>query len=208
MLKIKVCGMVDHINTGRIARTLPDFIGYIFYRGSKRYVGRRPDESLFRNIPSGIMKTGVFVNEKPDIIIETAKSYGLDLIQLHGDESAEYCDSLHKAGVTIIKAFGISSNFDFMTLEKYYEVCKYFLFDTKTVSGGGSGSKFDWTKIEEYQLGKPFFLSGGIGPDDVALVRQIKHRSLFAIDINSRFEIRPGIKDWDMIETFINEVKQ
>jgi len=208
MLKIKICGMVDKDNTGLIAKTLPDFIGFIFYPGSKRYVGKTPDRSLFNNIPSGILKTGVFVNGEPSLIVETTKSYGLDLVQLHGDESAKYCKSLQKAGITIIKAFGISNSFDFTTLEKYVEVCEYFLFDSKTGNGGGSGSKFDWAKMEEYHLGKSFFLSGGIGPEDAASIRQIKHKSLFAIDINSRFEIRPGLKDKNMIETFINEIKQ
>jgi phosphoribosylanthranilate isomerase len=208
MIKIKVCGMVDPVNSGEIAKTAPDFIGFLFYPGSKRYVGNAPDESLFRNIPSGIMKTGVFVNEEPALIIEITRRYGLDLVQLHGNESAEYCNSLRKAGLTIIKAFEISDSFDFMTLNKYSEACEFFLFDAKTGSSGGSGSKFDWTKIDEFHLKKPFFLSGGIGPEDASLVKQITHKSLFAVDINSRFEIRPGIKDRDMIEAFINEIKR
>jgi len=208
MIKIKVCGMVDPVNLGEIAKTAPDFIGFIFYPGSKRYVGNTPDGSLFRNIPSGILKTGVFVNEEPSLIFEITRCYELDLVQLHGSESAEYCSSLHEAGLTIIKAFEISNNFDFMTLNKYSEVCDFFLFDTKTGSSGGSGSKFDWTKIDEYPLGKPFFLSGGIGPEDASLVKQINHKSLFAVDINSRFEIRPGIKDRNKVEAFINEIKR
>ena len=208
MLKIKVCGMIDPVNSREIAKTAPDFIGFIFYPGSKRYVGNTPDGSLFRNIPPRILKTGVFVNEEPSLIFEITRRYGLDLVQLHGSESAEYCNSLHESGLTIIKAFEISDSFDFVTLNKYSEACEYFLFDTKTGSSGGSGSKFDWAKINEYRLGKPFFLSGGIGPEDASLVKRINHKSLFAVDINSRFEIRPGIKDRDKIETFINEIKR
>jgi phosphoribosylanthranilate isomerase len=200
--------LVDPVNSREIAKTAPDFIGFIFYPGSKRYVGNTPDGSLFMNIPSVILKTGVFVNEDPAIIIENTRHYGLDLVQLHGNESAEYCNTLHKAGLTIIKAFEISDSFDFVTLNKYSEACEYFLFDTKTGNGGGSGSKFDWTKINEYQLGKPFFLSGGIGPEDASLVKQINHKSFFAVDINSRFEIRPGIKDRDKIGAFINEINR
>jgi len=186
MIKIKVCGIVDPVNSGEIAKTAPDFIGFIFYPGSKRYVGKTPDGYLFRNIPSGILKTGVFVNEEPSLIIEITSRYGLDLVQLHGNESAEYCNSLREAGLTIIKAFEISDSFDFMTLNKYSEACEFFLFDAKTGNSGGSGSKFDWTKIDEYHLEKPFFLSGGIGPEDASLVKQIDHKSLFAVDINSK----------------------
>ena len=208
MIKIKVCGMVDPVNLGEIAGTAPDFIGFIFYPGSKRYVGNSPDVSLFRNIPSGILKTGVFVNQESTLIIEITGRYGLDLVQLHGNESVEYCNSLRKTGLKIIKAFEMSDSFDFMTLNNYSEACEYFLFDTKTGIKGGSGSKFNWTKMDEYQLEKPFFLSGGIGPGDALMVRQINHKSLFAVDINSRFEIRPGIKDRDKIEAFINEIKR
>ena len=208
MLKIKVCGIVDPVNAMEIAKTSPDFMGFIFYPGSKRYVGNSPERSLFRNIPSEILKAGVFVDEEPAMIIEAVKRYGLNLVQLHGNESAEYCYSLHKDGLTIIKAFEISNSFNFITLNKYSESCEFFLFDTKTGSKGGSGSKFDWTKIYEYHLGKPFFLSGGIGPEDASLVKQVNHKGLFGVDINSKFEIRPGIKDRKKIGAFINEIKR
>lgn len=208
MLKIKVCGMTDPLNTRDIVKASPDFIGFIFYPGSKRYVGRIPDESLFMDIPEGIRKTGVFVNEDISVIIETKKRFGLDLVQLHGYESEEYCNSLHKAGLTIIKAFAISNDFNFNIMNNYSESCDFFLFDTKTYNGGGSGEKFNWAKIEEYKTGKPFFLSGGIGPEDASLVRQINHENLFAVDINSRFEVRPGFKDMIKVKAFINEIKQ
>jgi phosphoribosylanthranilate isomerase len=208
MLKVKVCGMTDPLNVREIIKTSPDFLGFIFYPGSKRYVGKTPDRSLFRNIPQGIRKTGVFVNEKIPVLIETKKHFGLDLIQLHGNESAEYCISLHDAGLTIIKAFEINDNFKFNTLNRYSEVCDFFLFDAKTGSGAGSGLKFNWERIKEYQSGKSFFLSGGIDPEDVSLVKQLNNENLFAVDINSRFEIRPGIKDGLKIKKFISEIKK
>jgi len=208
MLKIKVCGLTDPVNVEEIARTAPDFMGFIFYPGSKRYVGNRPSNSLFHKIPSGIPKTGVFVNEEPSIIFEAMNLYRLDLLQLHGNESSEYCNSLKYRGLIIIKAFKINSSFSFEALEQYMEVCDYFLFDTKTGSHGGSGLKFDWKKINEYHLSKPFFLGGGIGPEDASLIKQINHKYLFAVDINSRFEIRPGIKDSKKVKEFIDEIKR
>jgi phosphoribosylanthranilate isomerase len=208
MLKIKVCGLTDPVNTEEIAGTSPDYMGFIFYPGSKRYVGNKPDPSLFSNISEGIQKTGVFVNEEPSRIIETVDIYRLDLVQLHGDESAGYCNILKESGLIIIKAFEISNNLRFMTLDQYMDVCEYFLFDTKTGSQGGSGVKFDWNKINEYKFNKPFFLGGGIGPEDTSVIKKINHKNLFAVDINSRFELRPGIKDSSKVKEFIDEIKR
>jgi len=208
MLKIKVCGLTDPVNTEEIAETSPDYMGFIFYPGSKRYVGNKPAPSLFSNIPEGIQKTGVFVNEEPSRIIETVNIYRLDLVQLHGDESPEYCNILKESGLIIIKVFEISNNLRFITLDQYMEVCEYFLFDTGTGSQGGSGMKFDWNKINEYEFNKPFFLGGGIGPEDVSVIKKINHKNLFAVDINSRFEIRPGIKDSSKVKEFIDEIKR
>jgi phosphoribosylanthranilate isomerase len=207
MLKIKVCGLTDPVNTEEMTRTSPDFMGFIFYPKSKRYVGNNPDNSLFQIIPSRILKTGVFVNEEPFKIIETTDLYRLDLVQLHGNESAECCKYLKNNGLTIIKAFEISNSFVFSSLKQYMEVCDYFLFDTKTGLQGGSGLKFDWGKINEYNLNKPFFLAGGIGPEDASMVKQIDHKNLFAVDINSCFEVYPGIKDVNKVKEFIDEIK-
>jgi phosphoribosylanthranilate isomerase len=208
MLKIKVCGLTDPVNTEEIAGTSPDYMGFIFYPGSKRYVGNKPDPSLFSNIPEGIQKTGVFVSEEPSRIIETVNIYRLDLVQLHGDESPEYCNILKESGLIIIKAFGISNDFRFITLDQYMDVCEYFLFDAKSGSQGGSGMKFDWNKINEYEFNKPFFLGGGIGPEDASVIKKINHKNLFAVDINSRFEIRPGIKESSKVKEFIDEIKR
>lgn len=208
MLRIKVCGLKDRDNVKKIAESNPDIMGFIFYPGSARYVGDKPDESLFSNVPPGIMKTGVFVNEEPSQIIRKMNLFGLDLVQLHGLESPEYCNYLKSNGLTLIKAFGITNNFNFKILEKYVDTCKYFLFDTKSEIHGGSGLKFHWHKISEYNLNKPFLLSGGISPDDVPSIKQINHINLLGVDINSRFEINPGIKDYMKVKDFIMEIRE
>jgi len=128
MLKIKVCGLTDPANIEQIAKTSPDFIGFNFYPKSKRYVGYNPKDSLFGTIPTPILKTGVFVNEEPSKIIDTTDLYLLDLVQLHGNESAEYCKNLVNRGLIIIKAFETSKSFSFSKLDEYMEVCEYFLF--------------------------------------------------------------------------------
>ena len=207
MLKIKVCGLTDPENVQEIAATNPDFMGFIFYPGSLRYIGNKPVDSLFRSVPFNIKKIGVFVNEEITVIIDSVKLFGLDLVQLHGNEPAEYCEYLKNQGLTIIKAFGINNESDFKIPEPYMDVCDYFLFDTLTAGYGGSGNKFDWTGITKYNLDKPFFLGGGIGTEDAPLIRQLNHPQLFAVDINSRFETTPGIKEPKKVKDFINEIK-
>ncbi len=207
MLKIKICGLTDPGNVQEIAATNPDFMGFIFYPGSPRYIGDKPAYTLFRNVPSHIKKIGVFVNSEIPIIMDSVKLLGLDLVQLHGNEPAEYCENLKNEGLTIIKAFGINNETDLKIPETYMDVCDYFLFDTKTELHGGSGQKFDWFKINEYHLDKPIFLGGGIGPEDAPLIKLINHPHLYAVDINSRFETRPGIKDPEKVKDFIKEIK-
>lgn len=207
MRKVKVCGICDVQNVKEIIAAGADFLGFIFYPGSKRFVGKTPDTSLFRQVPSGILKAGVFVDEKADMILKTSGRYNLDMIQLHGNESSDYCRSLKATGLLIIKAFGINSSFDFNELNPYMNACEFFLFDTQTINYGGSGSKFDWSKIAEYRLDKPFFLSGGIGPDDAGIIKAFDHPRFFGVDINSRFETCSGHKDPHLVKAFINEIK-
>jgi phosphoribosylanthranilate isomerase len=207
MIRIKVCGMTNSVNVKLVSEAKPDFIGFIFYRGSPRYVGEDPETGLFRDIPESIKKTGVFFNEENRRTMDLSVRKGLDMIQLHGDESPEYCLQLRSAGLSIIKAFNVDENFNFETLAKYVLVCDYFLFDTKTTTPGGSGQKFNWGKLEKYTLEKPFFLSGGIGPDDVDLIKALENRGLYAVDINSRFETSPGIKDPVLVKKFIKKIK-
>jgi phosphoribosylanthranilate isomerase len=207
MLKIKVCGMTDPVNAGMISELKVDYMGFIFYPGSKRYVGENPDESLFRATPKYILRTGVFVDEGLHLLIDYALRYQLDLIQLHGNETPEYCRSLYSNGLKIIKAFRADHDFDFHITDEYLDYCDFFLFDTDTEHGGGSGIKFDWGKLDEYHSGKPFFLSGGICPGDAESILRLGHRDLFAVDINSCFEIRPGFKDVDKVNSFIKDIK-
>ncbi len=207
MNRVKVCGMTDPLNVRAIMEAKPDYIGFIFYNGSPRYVGAEPDLELFRNMPASIKKTGVFFNESYKRILEISTRTGLDVIQLHGNESPEYCKLLKTSGLTIVKAFNINNEFIFESLIPYNSSCNYFLFDTKSEKPGGSGKKFDWGKLEEYTLDKPFFLSGGIGPGDADLVKSIVNKGFFAVDINSRFEISEGFKDFGLVKTFINSIK-
>lgn len=199
--------MIDPRNVRRIAKVNPDYLGFIFYKGSPRYVGAEPDLELFRNVPAGIKKAGVFFNENDQTILEFSARAGLEIVQLHGNETPEYCRLLKNYGLTIIKVFNINDEFSFESLNPYQDNCDYFLFDTKSEKPGGSGKKFDWGKLEEYAMDKPFFLSGGIGPEDAGRIKSIQNKRLFAVDLNSRFEITKGVKDTRMVKAFINSIK-
>lgn len=207
MKRVKVCGMCDPLNVKEIAGTNPDFIGFIFFRGSPRYVGEEPEMALFNNVSQGIKKTGVFLNEDKNKILDLSLATGLDIIQLHGNESPVTCSQLKTSGFLIIKAFNIGMDFGFENLIPYVPVCDYFLFDTKSEKPGGSGRKFNWGKLKEYTLDKPYFLSGGIGPEDAGIIKAIENRGFFGVDVNSRFEIVPGIKDVALVKTFIKTLK-
>jgi phosphoribosylanthranilate isomerase len=207
MVKIKVCGMRDRLNTKEIAGVGPDFIGFVFYPGSPRYVSAETFNSFAGEIHSGIGKVGVFVNEDIDRVVQVAENFGLSVVQLHGFETPAYCKQLKSTGLSIIKAFNIDRHLDTESLKKYMDSCDYFLFDTKTDKPGGSGRKFRWDSLNGYVLDKPFFLSGGIGPDDAGKIKTIENRGFFAVDINSRFETAPGIKNVAMVKDFINKIK-
>lgn len=200
--------MRDALNVKEIAEAEPDFMGFIFYPGSPRYIGKEPDISLFRNIPPGITRIGVFVNEDINKITETANFAGLEMIQLHGNETVGYCNRLRSAGLKIIKVFNLGFFLDQEALKPYLPVCDYFLFDSKTDRPGGSGSKFKWIILKDYKLDKPFFLSGGIGPRDAGIIKTVENNSLFAIDINSKFESSAGLKNAGLVKTFIKEIKK
>ncbi len=204
-MKLKVCGMKYVDNLMMVAAVQPDYLGFIFYDQSKRNF-----EGVIPKLPKGIKKTGVFVNEYLEIVVSLVEEYQLEAIQLHGDESVEYIKELkgHLPRVEIIKVFGIKDTFDFSTLEAYVEEVDYFLFDTKGKERGGNGVKFDWSVLKEYPYDKPFFLSGGIGLDDVAKVNEIKESGLpvYAVDINSRFETKPGVKNIKEVKSFKNKL--
>lgn len=193
-------------NIQAVISTHPDYLGFIFYPGSKRYVGENPDESIFCLVPREIKKVGVFVDEAADKILEIAVRHSLHVIQLHGDEGPGCCAAIRSAGFSVIKAFGMEAEFDFDKLAPYVPVCDFFLFDSKSTIHGGSGVRFKWDILRRYNHDVPFFLSGGIGPEDIFFIRKLQHQQFFAVDINSRFETEPGIKNIEMVDSFITEI--
>jgi phosphoribosylanthranilate isomerase len=181
-----------------------DFAGLIFYENSKRFVGDKLNakKSEIKNLQ--IKKVGVFVNAEIDNIKKEVKEYGLSYVQLHGDESAEFCRDV-KNFVSVIKALRINEETDLeKELNVFGETCDYLLFDTNSKQYGGSGKQFNWDKLKLSNIKKPFFLSGGIGLEDVNKLKSFLHPMLFAIDVNSRFESEPGIKDMSKVEEFMN----
>lgn len=197
--KIKVCGMKDAQNIREVASLSPDYLGFIFYPPSARYAAE-VDPQLLANLPAGIKKTGVFVNAEAEQIKQWMEKLGLDAVQLHGSESPAFCKEILALNVEVIKAFGIDEHFDFNILNEYADSVDYFLFDTRTPAHGGSGKLFDWTLLQQNKTTKPFFLSGGIDIQHLDEIRQISDSRLYAIDVNSRFEISPGMKDYTKLE--------
>jgi phosphoribosylanthranilate isomerase len=206
-MKIKVCGVCNTENMQQLEELPIDFIGFIFYSKSPRFAGngRMPAE-IVKKLPSRIRKTGVFVSESPNIVTALAAEYALDAVQLHGDESPADCLALKQrlpAETTLIKAFPIAGPADFAPTAAYISACDYFLFDTKTTHYGGSGRSFDWSALAAYRAPTPFFLSGGVSATDADRIRQISHPALFGVDLNSRFETAPGVKNITLLQTFI-----
>lgn len=187
-------------NINEVSALAPNFMGFIFYPKSKRFVGLDFENSHLQNIHNTITKVAVFVNAQPHEITEFSRLYGIETIQLHGDESPEFCRELKKEKFKIIKAFGVDEEFDFKTLNNYTDAVDYFLFDTKTSDYGGSGKAFNWHTLEKYTLEKPFFLSGGLSNTNLAEVNNLQHPQLFAVDLNSKFETEPGLKNTEMLE--------
>jgi phosphoribosylanthranilate isomerase len=206
-LKIKVCGMRQPGNISDVCQLKPDYLGLIFYPNSPRYVTDENAEPILDAIPDSVVKVGVFVNEHLSEIIKITNLFKLKTLQLHGQESPEYCMNLKELGFTVIKAFGVDKNFSFKILENYQSCCDYFLFDTKSVKHGGTGKKFDWKLLNGYNNSKPIFLSGGIDSDDASEIMELSHLNIYSLDINSRFETEPGLKDIDKLNTFINNIR-
>jgi phosphoribosylanthranilate isomerase len=205
-MKIKVCGMRNSENLQGLLALKPDFVGFIFYNKSKRFVDCFPQIA----IPKEIKKVGVFVNENVEEVLKIVEKYQLDIVQLHGEETPEYCKELiisrfersRKAEtLKIFKAFSIDDDFDFSKTNAYQKVCDYLLFDTKGKEYGGNGIKFNWEVLQKYKGKTPFLLSGGISKEDVFLIKNFKHNAFAGIDINSGFEIEPALKN-------INEIKE
>ncbi|MEP3208586.1 MAG: phosphoribosylanthranilate isomerase [Maribacter sp.] len=190
-------------NTAEVAALKPDYLGFIFWKPSKRYF-----EGDLPSIPHSVKKVGVFVDESVLIIVEKVKKYGLLLVQLHGQESPAFCEQLKKQipHVKIIKVFSIQDAFDFGQLEDFEDVCDYYLFDTKGKLPGGNGYCFNWEVLETYPSKKPYFLSGGIGLEELDSINEFLKRPeaqyCHVIDVNSSFEIEPGLKDIEKVKEF------
>ena len=207
MLKLKICGMRDSTNIEEVGILKPNLMGFIFYPKSKRFVGENFDPAILQNLSQDIETVAVFVNESFEKVVEIIEKYHFTHVQLHGSESPEYCERLKNQNIKILKAFGIHSSFDWSTLKPYQEACDYFLFDTSTSDYGGSGKKFGWELLDNYHESKPFFLSGGIGSEDADQIAGLHHPFLTGIDINSRFEIKPGLKNIPLLQEFITKLK-
>ncbi|UUC44230.1 phosphoribosylanthranilate isomerase [Flavobacterium cerinum] len=189
-------------NIAAIAHLQPDYMGFIFYKNSARYF-----DGLIPEIPKSIKKTGVFVDSDLKTVLETVKQYDLQAVQLHGTETPELCLEIRRnTNVEIIKTFSIDAAFDFTLLQDYETACDYYLFDTKGKFPGGNGFAFDWKILERYPSDKPYFLSGGIGPEDSTAILQ-SGLSPYAIDINSKFETVPGLKDPHLCEQVVLKIR-
>ncbi|RYY34088.1 MAG: phosphoribosylanthranilate isomerase [Sphingobacteriaceae bacterium] len=205
-MKIKVCGLKEPGNIQAVATLKPDYIGLICYARSPRFIDDLQTEA-FTDLPQNIIKTGVFVNESAEEIERLIDKYNLGAIQLHGSETPEFCAQF-KGKVQVIKAFGVDENCDFNQLNAYAEVVDLFLFDTKTAAHGGSGKTFDWDILKNYTGNVPFMLSGGIGPENIAEAAAISHPQFYGVDLNSRFETSPGIKNIEALQQAFNIVKK
>ncbi|HEX8060911.1 MAG TPA: phosphoribosylanthranilate isomerase [Cyclobacteriaceae bacterium] len=194
MIKLKICGMRDAANIKAVAELRPDYMGFIFYEKSPRFVGHE-----FK--VSGVNAVGVFVNESTQKILEK----GVEIVQLHGDEPASQVDELKGEGLSVIKAFSVDDNFDFTKTKNYK--ADYFLFDTKGKYYGGNAKTFNWKKLEEYDQRTPFFLSGGLNADNLKDLDILKGMNLHAIDLNSGVEDAPGIKNIEKIKSVMSCLK-
>ena len=212
--QVKVCGNNSVENFKALTEIEPDYVGFIFYEKSKRFI---EDESIFKIFPNA-ERVGVFVNESIEQVIQKVQKFNLDVVQLHGDETPEYCKQLieakHQQLLTsenfldfkIWKAVGIKTAEDFINLTGYQQVVDSFVFDTKSEDYGGTGRKFDWELLKNYQLSTAFLLSGGIRLEDALVLKNYQHPQCIGFDINSGFEIKPGIKNIEHIKQFIDTI--
>ena len=209
-MNIKVCGITQFKQLQQLEALNIDYAGLIFYKDSPRYIGEKITGKQIKDADFDIKKVGVFVDPGYSELLDAIDEYGLDIVQLHGNETPELCEEL-SAEVEVIKAFRIpdkSIDIDEMVAD-YDAVCDYYLFDTAGIkeSFGGTGQQFDWGILKKAKIEKPFFLSGGIGVDDAAKVKAFTHPDFFAVDVNSRFELSPGLKDMAAILKFLQAFK-
>jgi phosphoribosylanthranilate isomerase len=194
-MKVKVCGMKDPGNIRQLDTLPVDLVGLIFHEPSPRHAG-----GLTGGVPTSIPAVGVFVNERLEVVLERVERHGLHAVQLHGDEPPAFREALRRRGIKVIKALHVETAADLRETAHLEASCDYLLFDAKTP---GSGKKFDWGLLHAYAGQLPFLLGGGVGPGDAPLLRQLRHPLLHAVDVNSRFEVAPGVKDIQAIKQFI-----
>ena len=203
---VKVCGMREAENIRAVEALGVDWMGFIFWESSSRYVSQHPDY-----LPMRAKRVGVFVDAPLDVVHQQVEAFGLDVVQLHGSESPTYLRDLRDAlgnGTSIVKAFSIANRDDLSQTSLYEGMADYYLFDTKAQLVGGNGRKFDWSVLVYYNGSTPFLLSGGIGPDDASQISVFRHPQLAGIDLNSRFEIAPAKKNVELLKQFLYEIQQ
>jgi len=209
-MNIKVCGITEMKQLQQLDGLDIDFAGLIFYKESPRYIGDKLSKKEVKNADFDLKKVGVFVNPDMIDVLDAIDDYGLDAVQLHGDETPEMCGDL-SSEVEVIKAFRVTDGTDIETMVAPYDaVCDYYLFDTGGLkeSFGGTGQQFDWSILTKAKIEKLFFLSGGIGAEDAPKVKVFKHPDFFGVDINSRFEKEPGVKDMGLVLQFRQGMKK
>ena len=210
--RIKVCGMTDLRQMHELGEMGVEFAGMIFYHKSPRFVMRHLKGYEVKKAKLKVFKIGVFVNASYDEVMNHVDNFGLDMVQLHGNETPYYCSKLSNY-ISVIKAFRISADDSIeWKIKNYYEDADMFMFDTEGEGFGGTGKKFNWEKLQGAQIGKPFFLSGGIEPGDSASIKEFLMepvaKDMFAVDINSRFEVSPGVKDMDKVREFTKQLSK
>jgi phosphoribosylanthranilate isomerase len=210
-MRIKVCGMTQMEQVDQLHDMGATFAGFIFYPKSPRYVFRHLTSLQLKKV-NNINKVGVFVNTSIDEVLLMVDECRLHMVQLHGDESPKYCEKIADY-VSVVKAFRLSDNDSIELMNRpYMDVCDMFMFDTMGAGYGGTGKKFDWNILKGSTIGKPFFLSGGIQPEDTRQLIEFQNEpvgsAMFAIDINSKFESSPGIKQMDKVKTFITDLNK
>ena len=200
---VKVCGMRDADNIRQVEQLGVDWMGFIFYPKSSRNV-----ETLPSYLPSKAKRVGVFVNEDPEVVSSRVREFGLNIVQLHGTEDARYIGRIRALcpGITVVKALSIASAKDLEQARPYFGMADYLLFDTKAQLAGGNGVQFDWNVLNSYNGTLPFIMSGGIGPDDAERINAFNHPMMAGIDLNSRFEKAPALKDADSLKSFLSQL--
>ena len=198
----KVCGMREAQNIRDVEALGIDWMGFIFWEKTKRNVASKPSY-----LPKRCKRVGVFVDADIDFIEQKQKDFGLNIIQLHGKESPEFCKMVKKRlGTTVMKAFSFKTAEDVTKTDEYEGACDYFLFDTPTPNAGGSGKMFDWSLLDSYKGSTPFILSGGIGIGSVEALKAFSHDKWAGIDVNSKFEVEPALKDAELLRSFFESL--